>query len=180
MRKLFFCGYKPDKRFLIAFAITFFCSIICGIVLFKFVVYNDYLKNFTVDYVYNIFNFNSAAIILPHLLADLIYLYVLFFICYFTKFKYAALPLIFIRGLFIGVYSVLLITVCTFSGILVLLLIFLPSNIISVALCLVIMEGCKTFDKKIAIGVPAILSVASCLTLIFLSNAVFRIIIMIV
>lgn len=180
MRKSFFCEYKPDKKFLIAFAITFICSIICGIVLYKPVTCNEYFRNFTAEYVYNAFNFNNATILLPHLLADLIYLYILFFICYFTKFKYAALPLIFIRGLFIGVYSVLLITVCSFSGILVMLLIFIPSNFISVAFCLAIMEGCRLFDKKFAVAVPAVLSVLSLIVLVLLLNVVFRIIIIIV
>lgn len=180
MRKSFFCEYKPDKKFLIAFAITLICAIICGIVLYKPVTCNEYFRNFTAEYVYNAFNFKNAAILLPHLLADLIYLYILFFICYFTKFKYAALSLIFIRGIFIGVYSVLLVAVCSFSGVLVLLLIFLPSNLIPIAFCLIIMECCKLFDKKFAVAVPAVFSVFSLIILILLLNVVFRIIIIIV
>lgn len=180
MRNSSFCGYKPDIRFILAFLITLICSIICGIVLYKPVTSNEYFRNFVCEYVYNAFNFNNGPILLSHILADLIYLYALFFICFFTKLKYPTLVLIFIRGMFLGIYASLLIVVCSFSGILVLLIIFLPATLISLALCLFVMEGCKLFPKKYAIGIPAILAVSDCLVLVILVNVVFRIIIIIV
>lgn len=180
MRNSSFFGYKPDFKFILAFIIVLGCSIICGIVLYKPVTSNEYFRNFVCEYVYNAFNFNNGPILLSHILADLIYLYALFFICYFTKIKYPTLVFIFIRGLFLGIYSSLLIIVCSFSGILVLLIIFLPSTIVSLALCLIIMEGCKLFPKKYAVGIPAVMAVVGCLVLVILVNFIFRIIIIIV
>lgn len=180
MRKSFFCGYKPDTRYLIAFAITLVCSIICGIVLYKPVTTNIYFRDFASEYVYNAFNFNNSALLFPHLLSDLIYLYALFFIVRFTKLKYLTLIFIYIRGLFLGIYSVLMVAVCSISGVLVLIIVFLPSTIISVALCLVVAEGCKLFNKKYSIAVPAIFAVADLIILALLVNLLFRVIIIIV
>lgn len=180
MRNSYFGNYKPDIRFILAFAITLACSIICGIVLYKPVTCNAYFRDFASEYVYNVFNFKNFTLIIPHAVSDLIFFYVLFFVCYFTKFKYATLALIFIKGLFLGIYSSLLVVVCAFSGVLVLLLVFLPSTLVSLAICLVIAEGCKLINKKNASWFPAIFALADCILLVILINILFRVVIIIV
>lgn len=135
MRNLSFCGDKWDKKYALAFIITLICSIICGIVLCKCVNHNAYLRNLASDYVYNVFNFKNSNIVLPHLLGDLLYLYIFFLISYFTKFKYINLIFVFLRGIFFGIYTALIITVCAFSGVIAVIFVFIPATLISFALC---------------------------------------------
>ncbi len=180
MRNFNFGEFKPDLKYVLAFGITLICSIICGIVLYKPVNCNAYFRDFVSEYVYNVFNFKNVTLAVPHTIADLIYFYILFFVCYLTKFKYVTLVLIFIRGLFLGIYSSLLVVVCAFSGVLVLVLVFLPTSLFSLALCLAIAEGCKKFDKKCASWIPAALAAVSCVVLVLLVNILFRVVIIIV
>lgn len=172
--------FACDKKFILAFIVTLICAIICGIVLYKPVSNNIYLRNFTENYVFNVFNFKNSRLLFAHLLSDLIYLYLIFFICYFSKLKYSTLILIFLRGLFFGVYTVILIGVNSFGGIIVAIFVFIPSTLISLALCCVVAEYCKAFYKTYALVLPAVLAVINCLIYAFLINALFRIIIIIV
>ena len=169
-----------DKRFILAFFIALFCSIICGIVLYKPVTANEYFADFAYEYVYNVFTFNNGPLLLTHILSDLIYLYVFFFVCYFTKFKYLTLILIFLRGLFFGVYTAILIGVNSFGGIIVTFFVFVPATLISLALCLIVSETCKKINKKYALFMPAVLAVADLIIYALLINVLFRIIIIIV
>ena len=180
MRNLHYNAIKWDKKYLFGFFIALICSIICGIVLYKPVTANEYFRNFALDYVYNVFNFENGPLILTHLLSDLIYLYIFFFICYFTKFKYLTLILVFLRGLFFGVYMVILIGVNAFGGVIVAVFVFVPSTIISVALCLFVAMSCRKFNKKYVLFLPALLAILDLLIYLLLINLVFRIIIIIV
>lgn len=180
MRNLSFCTEKWDKRYALAFLIALVCSIICGIVLCKYVSSNIYLRNLASDYVYNVFNFNNTKIIFPHLLADVIYFYIFFLLGYFTKFKYLSLIFVFLKGLFFGIYIVLIIAVGTFSGVIVALFVFIPATIISFAICYLICEFCVNTDKKYCFFIPAVIAVADMLVLLLLINAIFRIVIIIV
>ncbi len=180
MRILSFKKEKWDKKFLIAFLITLVCSIICGIVLFKPVTVNFYFIDFAEEYVFNVFNFDNSSIFLSHFLSDILYFYIFFFLCYFTRFKYLTLVFLYIRGLFFGIYVSILIVVSSVGGILVAVIIFIPSTLISVAVCFFISDFCRCIDKKIVFFVPAVLALIDGLILILLINVVFRVIIIIV
>ena len=180
MRNLNFGGIKVDKKYLLAFIITLICSIICGIVLYKPVTSNVYLRNFAEDYVYNVFCFQNAPLLLTHLIGDLIYLYLTFLLCYLTKFKYLTLIFVFLRGLFFGIYFVILVGVNSFGGIIVATIVFLPSTLISLALCYVLADLCKCVYRKYLIFFPVIFSLIDLTIYALLINVIFRIIIVVV
>lgn len=174
------CGYKWDKNYFFAFLLAVICSIICGIVLYKPVISNIYLRNLVCDYVYNVFNFKNSSLIFPHLLVGLIYLYAVFLISYFTKLKYLTLIFVFLRGVFFGVYISIIMTANAFGGIVVGLIVYIPSSLISFTICYFIVELCKVVGGKYALIVPAIASVIDTLIFIVLINLVFRAVIAIV
>ena len=180
MRNLSFCREKWDKRYFLAFCIVLLCSIICGLVLCKFVNYNNYLRNLVSDYVYNVFNFKNTSLVFAHLLGDILYCYVFFVLGYLTKFKYFNLIVLFLRGLFFGIYCVLMVTVASFSGVIVLIFVFVPSTLISMALCFISSEFCGMVDRKYAFLVPAALALIDCIIMLLLINVLFRVVIIIV
>ena len=180
MRNFSFCGYKWDKKFFFAFLVAVVCSIICGIVLYKPVISNIYLRNLVYDYVYNVFNFKNSALIFPHLLVGLIYLYAAFLLAYFTKFKYLTLIFVFLRGLFFGIYIAIIMSANSFGGVVVGLIVYIPSSLVSFALCYLVVEFCKLCDGNIAFILPAAAAVLDTLIFIILLNLVFRAVIAIV
>ena len=180
MRNFSLCGYKWDKKYFFAFLIAVICSIICGIVLYKPVISNIYLRNLVIDYVYNIFNFKNSALIFPHFLVGLIYLYTLFLIAYFTKFKYCTLVLVFLKGVFFGIYIAIIMSANAFSGVVVGIIVYIPSSIISFVLCYLIVEFCRVCDNKFAPFLPAAAAVVDTVIFVILLNLVFRAVIAIV
>ena len=180
MRNLNFESLKCDKKYFLAFLITLICSIICGIVLYKPVTTNIYFRNLAFDYVFNVFNFKNTTLLIGHLLTDLIYLYIFLFICVFTKFKYVTLVFVFLRGLFFGVYTVILVSASAFGGIIVTLLVFLPASLVSIGLCFVLGECCKKINRKYIFILPVIISVIDLILYALLINVVFRVLISIV
>ncbi|MDE5943578.1 MAG: hypothetical protein K2H30_05150, partial [Clostridia bacterium] len=68
----------------------------------------------------------------------------------------------------------------TFGGITVAILVFIPTSLISLALCWFAAEFCKCFNKKFALFLPAVLAVANTVVLLILVNVVFRVVIVIV
>lgn len=172
--------YIKDKKYILAFIITLICAIICGIVLYKPVTSNGYLRDFAENYVYNVFNFKNSRLLLTHLISDIIYFYLIFLICYCSKFKYATLVLIFLRGLFFGVYTVILIGVNSFGGIIVSIFVFVPATLISLAMCCIVAECCRAFYKTYALSLPLVLAIINCIIYALLINLLFRIIIIIV
>ena len=179
MRNLSFKGVKWDKKFICAYLLTVACAIICGIVLCIFIDNNNYFDVFTQDYVYYVFNFRNGSLIFTHLLAELIYLYLVFLICFFCKYKYFSLIVIFLRGLFFGIYTALLFAVSAIGGATVAIFVFIPTGVLSLVFCFIVAETCKVFKRKYTFAVPALLSVANCLVLVLLVNVVFRFIIII-
>jgi len=177
MRNLSFFKLKCDKRFLMAFVVTLICSIICGIVLYKPVTINFYFIELSEEYVFNVFNFQNGSLLLPHFLAGLIYFYIIFFVCYFTKFKYLTLILTYVKGLFAGIYASLLIACNSFGGVISACLVFIPATLISSILGYFIAENCRSVYKKYAFAVPAVCAVADCLLLFILVNILFRIVV---
>ena len=183
MRNLSFNGFKWDKSFIIGFIITLICAIISGIVLFKIVNINIYFKNYAFDYVYYVFNFKNTKLIFSHVLSELFFLYVVFLIAYFTKFKYLTLIIIYVRGLYITVYSAILVGLNSFGGITVAILVFIPISLISLLFCLFIAELSKIAGKncgKYVFAAPAVLALINTIILLILVNVVFRVIIVIV
>lgn len=177
----FNCGcYKWDKKYCLAFVIVLFCAIICGIVLYKPVISNIYFINFTSEYVFNVYNFRNSALLLSHLLSDLIYLYLTYFICCFTKFKFLTLIFVFMRGLFFGVYAAVLFGVASFGGAIAGIFVFIPSSLVSIALIYVAAEFCKAVNKKYAPFFPLVLALIDCVVYAILINVLFRVAIAIV
>ena len=177
MRNFSICDYKWDKKYFFAFLIAVICSIICGIVLYKPAISNIYLRDLVYDYVYNVFNFKNSSLIFPHLLVGLIYFYAVFLVAYFTKFKYLTLIFVFLRGVFFGVYISIIMTANAFGGIVVGLIVYIPSSLISFSFCYLIVEFCKVFDSKYALFLPVAAAVLDTLFFIVLINLVFRAII---
>ncbi len=172
--------YKWDKKYCLAFAIVLICSIICGIVLYKPVISNIYFINFTSEYVYNVFNYKNSALLFSHLLSDLIYLYIAYFLCRFTKFKYLTLIFVFLRGIFFGVYTAVLFGITSFGGAIAGIFVFIPSSLISIALIYAVVEFCKIINKKYSPFMPLVLALVDCVVYAILINVVFRVAIAIV
>ncbi len=173
-------GFIKDKKFLLAFLIALICSIICGIVLYKAVIFNEYLLNFANDYVFYVFNFENSTLLVSKVLTDLVYFYIIFSICYFTKFKYIALIPLFLRGLFFGIYTVILFAANSFGGAIVAIFVFIPASLISFFLCFIIAEYCKIVYKKYALVMPLVFAVANLIIYAMLVNLLFRLVIIIV
>ena len=180
MRNLSLYGYKWDKKFFFAFLITLLCAMTCGIVLYKPVTANVYFIELGYTYVFRVFNFKNTELFFAHFFSDLIFLYIIFLICYCTKMKYLSLILIFLRGLFFGIYIAILVGVSTFGGTIVMIFVFLPSTIISLALCYAVSEFCKVCNQKFVFALPAALALADAILMLLLINVVFRIVIIIV
>lgn len=180
MRNLFFCGFKWDKKYLIAVLITLICAIISGIVLYIFANVNIYFENYAHDYVFYVFNFKNGSLIFPHLLSEVLIIYLVFVISYFTKLKYLTLVVFFIRGIYFAVYTAILIELNTFGGITVAIFVFIPVSLCSVLFCIFVIDTCKILNKKILFFVPVILAVVNTLLFIIQINIVFRLVIVIV
>lgn len=180
MRNLHYNCFKWDKRYFFAFLITLFCSVICGIVLYKPVISNHYFIDFASDYVYNVFCFKNLPLFFHRLLSDLIYFYIVFFIIYFTKLKYLTLIFVFLKGLFFGVYVAVLFGISSFGGGIVGIFVFIPSSLFSCVMIYVISEFCKIINTKYVFFMPLCLAVISCIIYLLLINIVFRVIIAIV
>lgn len=169
-----------DKKFLLALAITLICSFICGIVLYKAVNINIYFITFADDYIFNVYNFRNGTLLLSRLLSDLIYLYIIFAICYFSKFKYASLIFIFFKGLFFGLYTAILIAASAFGGVIVAVFVFVPISLISLVMCYLVADLCKSVYDKYALVMPLALAIINCVVYALLVNVVFRFVILIV
>ncbi len=180
MRNLSFKGYKWDKKYIFAVLLTLICSIICGIVLYIFVNINIYFELFADNYVYYVFNFNNGSLIFPHLLSELIFIYLAFLLGYFCKYKYVTLVIFFIRGLYFSVYSAILIGLNSFGGITVAIIVFIPTSICALLGYCFICETCRIINKKYVFCIPAALAVLNTLILLTLVNIIFRVVIVIV
>ena len=180
MRNLSFKGCKWDKKYFIAALIAFLCAVICGVVLYIFVNINVNFHRYAQDYVYFVFNFKNSKLIVSHLLSSLLYIYVFFLISYCTRLKYVTIALVFVRGLFLAVYTGILIGLNAFGGVTVAVLVFIPSTLVSLVFCCLTAETCKNFNKKYAFIVPLIFALIDMIIMLLLVNVVFRVIIVIV
>ena len=180
MRNLSLNGYKCDKKYLLAVGITFVCAIISGIVLYKIIGIGSYFKNFADDYVYYVFNFKNGSLIFSHIFSELLYLYAFFIIAYFVKIKYLTLIVAYIRCIFIATYTIILVSTLGLGGIIVAVFVFLPTALISLALCCATAELCRCVNGRFAVFLPLVFAVANTVVLVLLVNVVFRFIIIIV
>ncbi len=179
--RIFKCNkFKWDIRFLIAYAIVILAAIICGIVLYKLNSISHYVYDFANIYIFYVFNFNSGRLFISHVLSELVYLYVVFLLAYFTKFKILVYPLLFLRALFTTVYIIILCSLFGTEGITVAVLVFIPSFIFSVLFFIVLCEQCRQLCSPYSFICPAFLALVNTIILLLLVNVVFRVIVVIV
>lgn len=171
---------KWDIRFLIVDAIVIIAAIICGIVLYKLNSISNYVYNFANIYIFYVFNFNSGRLFISHILSELIYLYVVFLLAYFTKLKILAYPLLFLRTLFTSLYIAILCSLFGTEGIIVAILVFIPGYICSVAFFIILREQCRQICPPYSYICPAVLALINTIALLLLVNIVFRVIVVIV
>ncbi len=179
--RIFKCNkFKWDIRFLIADAIVILGAIICGIVLYKMNSISNYVFDFANIYIFYVFNFTSGRLFVSHILSELVYLYVVFLLAYFTKLKILAYPLLFLRTLFTALYVVILCSLFGTEGIIVAVLVFVPSFICSVAFFIILREQCRQICSPYSFILPAVLALINSIILLLLVNVVFRVIVVIV
>jgi len=180
MRILNFCKCKLDKKYLIACIITIILAIICGIVLHVFSGISSYTYNFADTYVFCVINFKNAKIFFSHLAVDLFYFYLFFLIGYFTKCKYLTCPILFLKWLFAVTYIIILFTCFSVEGIIVALIVFIPSFLLSTVFCFCACEFCRFLNKNFVFFFAAVLALISTVITFLLVNILFRVLIVIV
>lgn len=179
--RIFNCNkLKWDRRCLIAYGIVIIVSIICGIVLFKLGNLSSYVFQYADSYVFYVFNFQNGSIFFSHFLSELFYLYVVFLLAYFTKLKFLAYPILFLRTLFIVIYTALLFSFFGAEGIIVAIIVFIPSYLCSVLFLVVLCEQCRQICRPLVFFCPAIIALINSIILLLLVNVVFRVIVVIV
>lgn len=174
-----FLNLKLDKKYLFVYILAFLCSIICGIVLCKTTNCNIYLQNVVSDYIYNSFNYRNSAFIFSHLCASLIYFFLIFFISRVNNLKYLSLICVFVRGVFFGLYCCILCST-SFSGVVVCVFVYIPTNLISFALGFLIASLATVPDISYSFLYPAALALLDLLVFIIFLNIIFRLAISIV
>lgn len=115
------------------------------------------MQNYASEYVYFVYNFRNASLILPHLFHELVYGYAFFVIAYCTRFRLFAIPLLFLKCMITGVYTVLIVSVSAFGGTLAAVFVFIPVSLVSIFFNLFLIEACRFFNKKAALCMPAVL-----------------------
>lgn len=180
MRTLLFNCQKIDQRYTISAIATILVAIISGIVLFIIVGLNDYFYNFADIYIFYLFNFKNGNIFAAHFFSELLYLYAIFLIAYFTKNKYLILIPVFIKTFFSALYAALLFAAFLTEGVLAAILVFIPCCAISLFLFFFVGLVCYDNCKPIVFALPALFSVISSLAALTLINVVFRCVIIIV
>ena len=171
---------KWDKKYIIAHIIVIFAAIICGIVLYILNNINNYIYDFADVYVFYIFNFENGTLFFAHFLSELFFLYAVFAICFFTKLKFLACPLIFLKTLFTALYTIILCALFSTEGIIVVILVFIPSFVLSIIALIFLSEQCKIIRRPLCFFLPAIIALVSSLVFLLLINVVFRFIVVIV
>lgn len=180
MRIFDFKDVKWDFKYLIISGIAVLLAIISGIVLYKLSNINIYFASYSNKYIFYVFNFKNTSLFFSRFLSELFYFYALFLIVYFTKLKYLSLIFFFIKTLFVAVYSIILCAVGGFGGVLIVIIIFIPTYLISIAAYLIMIETCKLINKKYVFFIPLILALVVSVVMLILINLLFRVVIIIV
>lgn len=179
--RIFKCNkFKWDIRYLIVDAIVILAAIICGIVLYKLNSISNYVFDFANVYIFYVFNFNSGRLFISHILSELVYLYAVFLLAYFTRLRILAYPILFLRTLITALYVIILFSLFGTEGIIVAVLVFIPSFICSVAFFIILREQCRQICSPFSLICPAVLAVINTIILLLLVNIVFRVIVVIV
>ena len=171
---------KWDKKYIIAHIIVIFAAIICGIVLYICAGISVYTYNFADTYVFYVLNFKNVNLFFAHLVVDIFYFYTFFLIGYFTRYKYLTCPILFLKWFFGITYVIILFTCFSIEGIIVALVVFMPSFLISTVFCIFTCEFCKYLKKSFAFLLGAVLALISTTAMIVLVNILFRVLIVIV
>lgn len=172
--------YKLDKKFVLACIFSVLLAIICGIVLYICAGISIYTYNFADTYVFYILNFKNVNLFFAHLVVDIFYFYAFFFIGYFTKYKYLTCPILFLKWFFGITYVIILFTCFSIEGIIVAIVVFIPSFLISSIFCILSCDFSKYLKKSIAFFFGAVLAFISTTAMILLINVFFRVLIVIV
>lgn len=163
-----------------AFIFVCLCGIMCGIVQCKSITSNIFFKQFSYAYVYNVYNFNNGTLFMSRLMNNLLYLNLFFFLPKIRRAKYFTLIFSFIKCLFIGVYCVLLVSINLFSGVIVLLLVFIPMSLLSIGLCFYLAEYGCCLELRFVNFLPCILALLDSLLFLVLLNLLFRVVVVII
>lgn len=171
---------KWEIKSIIAYGIALLLAIICGIVLFKLNNISSYVCNFADVYVFYVFNFKNGSLFFSHFLSELFYLYIAFLICRFTKLKFLVYPIYFIRALFFTLYAAILFSFFATEGVIVALIVFIPSFLLSTFFYILVCEQSKLLCPPYSYLCPAVLALVNSLIFLLLINVVFRLIVVIV
>ncbi len=169
-----------DKRYIIAFIIVILCGTVCGIVLFNSAKINSYLKNFAQNYINNVYSFKNVSLIFPRLFCETAFCYLFYFLGRKTTVRFVCLPVVFLRALFIGLYTAMLFSCYSFGGAIVALLVYIPMSLVSLIVYFACSQLSNSIDKKYRIVFPLALVLACVVIQVLLVNVAFRIIIIIV
>lgn len=171
---------KWEIKSIIAYIIAVILAIICGIVLFKLNNFNNYIYQFADIYIFYVFNFKNGSLFFAHILSELLYLYIVFLLVYFSKLKFLCYPVLFLRTAFFTFYLAFLCAFFGTEGILVALIVFLPSCLFSIVIFVFLCEQCRQICSPLCYFSPLILALIKSVILMLLVNVVFRVIVVIV
>ena len=171
---------KIDKNYIICLFIAFGLAIIFGVVLFKIANIGDYFVIYAQKYVDYIFSFNNGALFFSQFLREACYLYAFFLLAYFTRFKYASSIILFFRTVICVFYCAVFFSSFGFGGVLVAVIIYIPSFILSAAACWFVVESCRAVLQRYVFFYPLALALADCIVFLLLLNVVFRILIVVI
>ncbi len=171
---------KIEKKYIIAYICTIVLAIITGIILCKTTQTSAYMQNYASEYVYYVFNFRNGLLLFRRLFYELVYIYAFFLIVYCTRFKFAVLPLLFFKCMLSSVYCVLIISVSSFGGVLAAIFVYIPSGLISCLLNVILIESCRSFNKRYAFFIPLVFALVSLIAAFLLLNVLFRLVIAVV
>ena len=180
MANSIFNKFQIDKKYLLTCLIAVILAIICGIVLYICAGISVYTYNFADTYIFYVLNFKNVNLFFAHLVVDIFYFYTFFLIGYFTKLKYLTCPILFLKWFFGITYVIILFTCFSIEGIIVALVVFIPSFLISTIFCIVTCEFCKYLKNSFAFLFGAVLALISTTAMIVLVNVFFRVLIVIV
>ena len=180
MRIFNFKKIKFDKKYLLACLIAVILAIISSIVLYIFSGISIYTYNFADTYIYYVLNFSNVRLFFSHFAVDLFYIFSFFLIGCFTKHKYLTCPILFLKWFFAITYVIILFTCFSIEGIIVALVVFIPSFLISSLFCLYACDCGRCLKRKYALLFVLLMAVISTLLTLLLINVIFRILIVIV
>lgn len=180
MRIFSFDKKQLDKRYIFAFIIVILCGTLCGIVLFKSAKINTYLKAYTQNYITNVYSFNNFSLVLPRLFCETAFCYAFYLLGSKGAIKFLTLIILFLRVLFVGIYTAMLFSCYSFGGAMVAILVYVPLFLISVVCYFCSSQLSFCLNKKYRIFFPLALVLSGVVVQLILINVVFRMVIMIV